>query len=259
MTAIETSPAAAVGYPATPLAHRLRAVLRIHFANPFMTLIQPWLITLLIFGVNLAIYGLIAYAAGGADRVEEGAFQNNGGVSWVFVFMIVIAVQAMHFTFRFALGMSVARRDYYVGTLGYFGILALVHSLGLTVFAVIERATGGWWMDAAFFAPLGLAGQPVPVVTYLYVVGFLLALSTGAFAAGVWVRWASNGLYVYFATLLVAVVAFLWVVTTSHAWGDVWSFLTGTSIPTLATWALLVVAVSAGAGFALIRRAPVRS
>ncbi len=242
-----------------PLGRRLGAVLRIHLAGPFLTLVQPWIVTAVIAVVNIAIYAMIAYGAGGVSAVDDDAFKHGGSVSWVFVFMIVVAVQAMHFTFRFALGLSIDRRDYYLGTVAFFGFLALVYSAGLTLLVVIERATGGWGLNAGFFAPIPLDTAPILTVAYVFVVGFLLAFAVGAFSAAVWVRWGAKGLYWYFGILAFGVVGVLWTITATEGWPDVWQFLSGTSLAGLATWALPVVALSIGGGWLLIRRAPLRS
>ncbi|WP_062204254.1 hypothetical protein [Demequina salsinemoris] len=255
MTTIESVPGATVPDLA-PLARRIGAVLRIHLAGPFLTLIQPWIVTAVIFAVNLAVYGMIAYAAGGVSAIDDDAFKHGGSVSWVFVFMIVVAVQAMHFTFRFALGLSIDRRDYYLGTLAFFGMLAVTYSIGLTLCAGFERVTGGWWLNAAFFAPIPLDTAPLVTVAYVFVVGFLLAFAVGAFSASVWVRWGARGLYWYFGILAFAVVGLLWSITAAGAWGDVWEFLSLTSLAEIATWALPLVAVCAAGGWLLLRRAP---
>ncbi len=259
MTSIDTTGAPLADRSIAPLGHRLGAVLRIHLAGPFLTLIQPWIVTAVIFAVNLAVYGMIASAAGGVSAIDDDAFKHGGSVSWVFVFMIVVAVQAMHFTFRFALGLSIDRRDYYLGTVGFFGLLSLVYSVGLTLLVVLERLTGGWWLNAAFFAPIPLDSAPLTTVAYVFVVGFLLAFGAGAFSASVWVRWGARGLYWYFGILAFGVVAFLWGVTAAEAWPDVWSFLADTSLAGLATWALPIVALCVAGGWALLRRAPLRS
>ncbi|WNM25263.1 ABC transporter permease [Demequina capsici] len=256
---VHAAPAAPVVAPALPLARRLSAVLRIHLANPWQTLITPWIIMALIFGVNAGIWGLVAYSAGGADKVEPGAFQNNGGVTWLYVFMLVVAVQAMHFTFRFALGFSITRRDYYAGTLLYFLLLAVVYTAGLTVLAALERATGGWWLNGGFFAPMMLVDAPIAVVAYYSFAGLLLAFTVGATAAAVWVRWAAAGLYWMFGILAVALVGGLWGVTVAHAWTSVWGYLTDTPLAVLVTWTLPVTALAAMAGHLLLRRAPLRS
>ncbi len=241
------------------LGERLLAVVRIHLASPSTTLVVPWLITLGIFALNMAIYGMVIYSAGGLDQLEDASFSNNGGVLWVFVFMLVMAVQAMHFTFRFSLGFSITRRDYYVGTLLYFLILAFVYSAGFLVLGAIERATNGWGLDVGFFNPLGVDDVSLGVIAYATFVGLLLFMAIGASAAALWVRWNAVGLYVYFGALAVAVVAFLWVVTVTHSWLSVGEFFATTPIWLLVTYLVPFTAIAMALGYAVIRRSPLRS
>ena len=77
--------------------------------------------------------------------------------------LMVVAVQAMSATFRFALGMSVTRRDYYLGTALYFTMLSVVYAAGLTALGGIERLTDGWGLDGYFFAPFGSKSQSLGV------------------------------------------------------------------------------------------------
>ncbi|WP_084074935.1 hypothetical protein [Demequina sp. NBRC 110052] len=255
----ETQPAPASGPTAAPVVHRMRAVLRIHIANPWQTLILPWIITLLIFGGNAAIWGMITYSAGGSDNVETSAFQSNGGITWIYVYMLIVAVQAMHFTFRFALGFSVTRRDYYAGTLLYFITLAAYYTVGLTALVLLERATDGWWLGGSFFAPLGLTTAPVASVAYTSFAAMLLAFGVGAASAAVWVRWGAPGLYWMFGILTVVGIVALWGATVLEAWPTVWEFLSTTSVVALVSWTLPVTALAALAGYVLLRRSPVRS
>ncbi|WP_297084855.1 ABC transporter permease [uncultured Demequina sp.] len=253
MTAIDTR-AAVTGAPA-----RIANVMRMHVANPMPTLIMPWIITAIVFGVNLSIWLMVANAAGGAEYLEPRAFQYNGGVSWIVIFMMVVAVQAMSLTFRFALGFSVTRREYYLGTAAYFVGLALLYSTGLTGLAALERATDGWGLDAAFFAPFGLVDESLGLVWLLYLMTMLLFFFLGSAIATVWVRWRAYGLYSFFIGLALLLVAAGWGITAADAWGDVGEFLTTTPLAQLAAWTLPVTALCAVVGFLFLRRATPRA
>ena len=73
---------------------RIRNAMRIHSANPWTTLIVPWIIMAAIFLTNFAIWHIVLLATGGRP-VDPGAFQQNGGVTWIFFYMVVVSVQAM--------------------------------------------------------------------------------------------------------------------------------------------------------------------
>lgn len=238
---------------------RVLNVVRLHIANPVPTLVLPWAITFAIFALNLAIWLMVAQAAGGVDNLEADAFQYNGGISWIVVFMMVVAIQAMSLTFRFALGFSVTRRDYYLGSALFFVLLSLLYSTGFAVIGAIERATDGWGLGAAFFTPFGLYEEPLLTVWFVYLAAMLLFFFLGAAVATVWMRWRAYGLYVFFLGLAVVVVASGWIITATDSWPAVGEFFVTTSPVAIAAWTLPVTAVCAVTGFALLRRATSRS
>ena len=242
-----------------PAPTRIWNVVRLHVANPIPTLVLPWIITFIIFAGNLAIWLMVAQAAGGVDNVEPGGFQYNGGISWIVVFMMVVAVQAMNLTFPFALGFAVTRRDFYLGSALYFVLLSLLYATGLTVIAAIEKATGGWGLDAAFFAPFGLHDRPLAVLWFVYFGLMLLFFFLGAAVATVWVRWKAYGLYAFFIGLAVLLIGAGWVITVTESWGDVGQFFVTNSPAELVAWTLPLTLVSAVVGFLFLRRATPKS
>ncbi len=237
---------------------RIWNVVRLHVANPAPTLVVPWLITAAIFLITLAIWGIVTQAAG-AGNIEEGAFTYNGGISWIFFFMTVVAIQAMNLTFRFALGFSVTRRDFYLGSALYFVLLSLMYATGFTVMAALETATNGWGVEGRFFSPFVLQDAPLVTVWFVFVMGIALFLFLGSAVATVWVRWRAYGLYAFFIGLAVVLVGGAWLVTTAARWPDVGRFFTENSLAALAAWTLPVTLVSALVGFFILRRATPRS
>ena len=252
-TDIRTAPRATTSAP-----QRIWNVVRLHVANPTTTLITPWVITAAIFVVNLAIWLMVARGAGGVEHIEEGAFTYNGGVTWILFFMLVVGVQAMSRSFRFALGFSVTRRDYYLGTSLFFVLLSLKYSLGMTALAWIERATGGWGLEAAFFAPWGLADQSLLLVWFLFFMALLLFFFIGAATASVWVRWRANGLYVFFISLALLLVGAAWGITVTESWPAVGRFFTTNSLAVVALWTLPITVLCGVVGYLLLRKAPAR-
>jgi hypothetical protein len=228
---------------------------RVHAANPWPTLITPWLILFAIFALNVAIWYIIQ---SNADNLPADAFQNNGGVFWIFVYMIVVAVQAMNQTFRFAVGLGSTRRDYFGGTLAYFFGLSLMYGVGVAVFAALERATDGWGMGGLFFAPGGLADQPIWELGYAFVMVMLMMTLIGAVFGTVFVRWRATGLTWSFVVLGAVIVAAIFVITRADAWAEIGAWFAAQSLVGFGTWSLLISAVCALGGWALIRRATPR-
>lgn len=228
---------------------------RVHAANPWTTLITPWLILTAIFALNFAIWYIIE---SNAEELPADAFQNNGGIFWIFVYMTVVAVQAMNQTFRFAVGLGSTRRDYFGGTLAYFLGLSLIYGLGIGLLAAVERATDGWGVGGRFFAPWTLGEQPIAQLAYAFVMVILMMMLIGAVFGTVFVRWRATGLTWSFVVLAALIVIAIWVVTRADAWGAVGAWFSGQSLVGLGTWSLVISAMCGVGGWLLIRRATPR-
>jgi hypothetical protein len=244
--------------PGVPLTKRWANVIRIQVANPWPTLVTPWLIFTGIFGLTYAIWRIVLMAAGPAG-VEAGGFQYNGSVTWILFYMVAVAVQSMNQTFRFAIGFSSTRRDYYLGTATLFVGLAAYYAMGITLLAGVESLTGGWGVDGGFFAPAFMANLPLVEVAYVYFAMLLFMFFLGSAIGSVFVRWGSNGILVFLGSVAVALVASVWLVTRANAWASVGAFFTDNSVPTILTWSLPVTAVAGLVGYALMRRATPRA
>lgn len=252
MTAVATSPVV------TSPARRIALASRLHATNPWGTLILPWMITVAIFALNLSIW-LILRSTIDPAKLETDAFQTNGGVTWLFFYMTVVAVQAMNQTFRFAVGMSATRRDYYVGTALYFALLSVMYAVGITALAAVERATDGWGVGGAFFAPAFLSDLALPQLSYVYLVSLLCAFFVGSAVASVYVRWGSTGIVAFFIALGVLFVGGIWAMTEAQAWTSFWETLASHSVPWIVSWLLIPAALGVAVGYALMRRATPRA
>ncbi|SEJ68480.1 hypothetical protein [Demequina mangrovi] len=250
---------AAIAEPVRPAAQiptgrRVWNAARIHVANPWPAAILPWIVLLGVHGLTWSIWALISHYAGG--ELDPDAFRYAGGVSWLVIYMMIVAIQAMNAGFRFAMGMSSTRRDYYAGTVAFFAAMALVYAVGLAILAAVERATDGWGLDGSFYAPAYLYDEPLAVVGFHYFALYLLFTSMGALIGALFVRWRAYGLYAYFAGLSLAVVALIW--WALEAGDTLVAFFRDNPIAVVMAWTLPLSAVLAVLGWLVIRRAPVR-
>jgi len=234
--------------------HRIGATVRIHIANPWTTLITPWLILIGVFLANFAIWHIVIMAAG--DRgVGPDAFHYNGGVSWIVFYMVVVAVQAMNQTFSFVVGLGATRRDYFLGTSALFAGLALMYGIGVALLAGVERATDGWGVGGWFFAPGAFASMPLWEVATIYTVVLLFMFFVGSAVAAVFVRWGPSGLIAFFATVAILVLIALWGITQASAWDSVGHFFTSRTPLELAFSSLPLALAGGLVGYGLMRRA----
>lgn len=145
------------------LNDRLLSVVRLHFVNRWSAIYLPWSILGFILLVNAAVWAIIGATVSPEDRAVALAGTGWSGASfYFFVYMMVLAVQAVNTTFPFAQGYGVTRRDFYLGTAIAFGALALAYGAAFTVLAYIEEVTGGWGLGGRMFTVYAFGDGLVP-------------------------------------------------------------------------------------------------
>jgi hypothetical protein len=246
---------------ATPFS-RITRVIKLHLVNPWTTVIMPWIVIAAIFALSYAIW-LIVYASvadGDKGNVSEG-LQYSGASTWIFVYMFVVAVQAMNLTFPLALGYGSTRRNFYLGTAVTFGLLSLMWSIGLTILSGLETATHGWGIGGRMFTAIYFGGDESPLLQR-FVIFFCLTLFSyfvGSAGAAVWVRWRATGLIVFFFTIGVLLIGAVALVGLTDNWPAVGTSLEAAGAFGIALWLLIPAVVSALAGYFILRRATPRS
>ena len=235
---------------------RILNVTRLHLTNKFPLMVMPLLILGFIFLVNYFIWWLIASVTDeeGAANAAEG-MQFSGASTFIFIYMLVVAVQAVNLTFPFALGYSVTRRDFYLGSSLMFALLSVYYAAIMTIMAVIERATNGWGFNGAMFDVVYF-GADNPLQQFaLYLLVFLFFFFVGAATASVYVRWRANGMYVFWAVLTFLVIGLVALTTVTDSWPLVGEWFVANGPIGVALWSLLPTALAALTGFVLLRKA----
>lgn len=235
---------------------RVLNVTRLHLTNKFPLMVLPLLILGFIFLVNFLIWWLIASVADaeGAASASEG-MQFSGASTFIFVYMMVVAVQAVNLTFPFALGYSVTRRDFYLGSSVVFALLSAYYAAIMTIMATIERATDGWGFGGAMFDVIYFNADNPLQQFLLFLLVFLFFFFVGAATSSVYVRWRANGMYVFFATLTILVIGLVALATFTESWPQVGAWFVANGAMGVALWSLVPTALSAVTGFVLLRKA----
>jgi hypothetical protein len=248
--------------PAAPPAlggSRIIAVMRLHLVNRFSVLVLPWMILGFIFLVNLAIWWIIfTSVTDPADRADASeGLQYSGASFYIFVYMMVVGVQAIAMTFPFALGYSVTRRDFWLGTALNFVLLSAIYSAGMTILAQLEELTGGWGFGGRMFTALYFGGPDVAWFErfFLFFVTFLFFFFVGAAVATIYQRWRVYGMVAFFAGLTVVVVVAVGLLTFTQSWPAVGEWFADTGASGVVAWSLVPTAISALVGYLLLRRA----
>ncbi len=229
--------------------NRVLGATRMHLAHPLVIFGVPWMVVGISFAINLAIWGLADVAAQPGDSI-------TGGLASLYITVMVVFVQGVTQMFPFAMGLSLSRRAFYLGTALVAGIQALGYGITLTVLSAVENATGGWGVGLDFWAP-GPVDVTNPVLQVVVFAVPMLAFAFLGIGVGVvYKRWGTTGVWALTLSSLVLVGLVVIVTTWQGAWGDVGSWLVNSSITTL-TIAVpaAVAAVLAGASYAGLRRA----
>jgi hypothetical protein len=255
-TALTTSRPAASG-----AIGRILNVVRLHLVNRATIIYVPWLIMAFIFLVNYTIWWLFAANLGPGDLADaRDGLQFSGASGYIFVYMLVVAVQAINLTFPFDQGYSVTRRDFYLGSAVTFIGLAAVFALAMTVLGAIERATNGWGLGGSMFAPVYFGGGQSPLETFAVTfLGFLFFFFIGAATATVYVRWKANGMLVFFACLVLILLGLVALATFTASWSAVGAWFVRAGVLGVATWTLVPTALAAITGYFILRRATPRN
>lgn len=229
--------------------HRVKVAARLHLIG-WQSVITPYLVMLSALVLNLLIFGLLRARGVGPD---EAPF--TGGLLSLYITVAIVFVQAVNGRLSFALGLSLTRRSYLLGT-GLFALgLALASAVALYLLRLVEEASGGWWMDLQFFA-IGGWDTGDPVTQILGYAAPMVALSAiGALAGAIYARWGAIGTYVAIVLEAVVLGAFVVVVTYAEAWTAVGQWFVDQPMAALLAGYPWVVAVAAAAGtYAVVRR-----
>ncbi|MEP6477884.1 MAG: ABC transporter permease [Rhodoglobus sp.] len=245
--------------PATPL-QRILNVVRLHFTNPWTTIVLPWMILGIIFVASLAVWWIIfANLPSDADRADAAdGLQYSGGINYIFVYMMVVAIQAISITFPFAQGYGVTRRDYYLGSSLAFVLLAAMYSIGLTILSLIEELTHGWGFGGQMFTPVYFGDNWMQRL-FVFFVTFLFFFFVGAAIATVWVRWKATGVTAFFIVLGVILIGAAALLTFTSSWAVIGNFFAGAGLLGSFAWSLVLTAIAAITGFFVLRRATPRA
>jgi hypothetical protein len=248
-------------YGGTPFG-RIANVVRLQLGNPWTAVVLPWMILGFIFLGNIAVWILIGFGTDGQDaRDAREGFSYSGASFYIFIYMMVVAIQSLNITFRFALGFGVTRRDYWLGSAVTWVIVAAMFSIGITILGLIERATDGWGLGGSMFAPIYYGEEWWQRLLVVFI-ALLFFLFFGALLGAIYVRWKALGVIVFFAALVIlgiVVIAVAIQPAVSAWWGLVSLSLAPPTALGIAVWLLIPTALSAVLGFFILRRATARA
>ena len=229
--------------------NRVLAAARLQLVHPMAILGVPWMVGALSFAINWAVWRIVDI------RSLEGEDGFTGGVLALYITVLIVFVQAVTQLMPFAMGISLSRRSYFLGTCLVGVGMALGFGTLLAALDAVEAATGGWGVGLQFWTP-----PPVDVDGFLPQIAVSGAPMLALIAAGVGMgvvtkRWGPSGVWGLIIGGLVVLGGAAVLVTWMRAWTDLGRWLMDQSVVTLAVGLPLALATTLGLlAFAGIRR-----
>lgn len=255
MTAIAQDRAAEIA--GRRLARRVWNVVRLQFTNRWNMFALPWIVLGAIFLLDIGIW-VVINASAGKDLSASGSNYGAGATWYIYFYMLVVAIQALNLTFPFALGYSVTRRDYYLGTCLAFVIQSAMFTVGIVLLSYIEQWTNGWgWRIHLFHISYfgnGTLWERLLMVFALFLFAFFLGTLFGTF----YVRWKVSGAILLGGAIALLIFAAVALISFSHSWLHVWNWFATTGTAGVLAWSLIPTVVAAAVGYLVLRRATPR-
>lgn len=214
---------------------RVLQAARLHLINPLVMLGIPWLVVAISFAINAAVWHLTP--AGDADG---GGF--TGGVGALYFTVLAVYVQTVTQLLPFAMGISLSRRTFYLGTALVAVVQAFYYGIAISVLVSIENATNGWGAGMDYWAP-GPLEVGHPVLQVLVSGAPMLAFAFVGVGVGVvQKRYGPSGTWGLIIGTMVVFGGLAILITWLDAWASVGTWLGDQSIATLAVGLPLLLA-----------------
>ncbi|AJS60556.1 hypothetical protein [Paenibacillus sp. IHBB 10380] len=225
--------------------NRVANVMKMHSRDKWSWFIIPWVVMLSVFIINLVISVFID------DPMYTGA------IASVYVYMFIAGIVTLAQTFPFALGMSVSRTDYFLGTsamiiLTSVGFAVLMFLLGLT-----EGWTGAWGSDLHFFHLPYLSDGPVINQFLVPLVILLFMRYLGIVIAATHKRTGRSGLFIASGILLLVFTVLGFLATYLNWYPAIFDWMVEQSAVDYTLWMLPLIVIFAVVSYLLLRRATI--
>lgn len=171
-----------------PLVSRLFAVVKMNLSNPWPALITP---SIILSVVLISAYSLYLIFGGGLD----GQVYFSPEIFFIIV-LLVTANQTINQHFSLALSYGTTRRDFYLGSLMGFVLLAIGYSLLSSVLGLLA--------DPNFLIGFGEPGFSQFALVFW---ALLISQLIGASITTLYLRWGKVGMSIFFVTLGLIVVS----------------------------------------------------
>jgi hypothetical protein len=227
---------------------RIASVMAMYSRDHMSWFILPWGIVGSSFIINLIIASLV----GGKTAIY------TGGLSSIYIYMLVVGVVSVAGTFPFAVGFSVRRKDYFLGTVAMAVAVSAVFAILIWLLSLIEaNLIRGWGVDLHFFHLPYVSDGPLPVQLWTFFVVMVLMYFLGFFPGSVYQRFGRTGMFTLFGVAGLLLSVFSLLSTYWNWWGAIFGWFAGQSAGMLGLWMVPVIAACILTSYALLLKATV--
>jgi hypothetical protein len=230
--------------------NRLTGAMKLHMAgdSKFAWFLMPWGILFSSFIINVAI-GVLA---GGKVAIY------TGGLSSIYIYMLIGVIVAVNTTFHFALGLSVRRTDYFLSTTIILTAISAIDAILLQTFALLEKNVfNGWGIQLHFFSLPYLNDGSVIEQFLIFFIVMLNMCFLGFVISSFYRRFGLPGLTVLGTLLLLITSVGGFACTYFNWWSDIFNWLGQTTAFQLALWLVPFTLVYLVCSYLLLRKATV--
>jgi hypothetical protein len=226
----------------------VRTVVKMYTRGKLIWFFLPWMGLLIQFLATLIVVLMIRLLAGKTPVYA-------GGLVSICVIMFYLGIVTLNDTFPFALGFSVRRTDYVLGTTVMAIAVSAVTAVLLLLFSLLEGVTGGWGVELHYFhLPYLNDGSLIEqlwisfvVMANMYFLGFVIG--------SIYRRFGRAGTLLFFLIVFLLMSIFSLVWTYLRWWGALFAWFSQFSAFELALGLLPLTVFYLLVSYLLLRRA----
>jgi len=225
--------------------NRVAGIVRTHLTDKWSWTIIPWVILASSFVCNLIIGGL------SNDKIY------TGGLASIFVYMLVLGIVSVGQTFPFLIGLSVRRKDYFLGTTATIAIISVISAIVLILIGFIEQQSNQWGVGLYFFKVPYLTDGPLLEQFWILFNLMINLFFCGFIISSIHRRFGRNGLYLFFIILSVVLTVSIYLISLYEKWNELFEWFADISVIELASGVFMLTLIYIGISYLLLRRASI--
>lgn len=226
--------------------NQITAVMKMHFRDKMSWIYVPCFFVLL---PSFFINAIVGYFVG--QEIY------NSGVGSIFIYMLVLGILTLTQSFSFALGFSVRRTDYFLGTVMMSVSFSFLSAIILYVLSLIEKLTEGWGLKLHFFhLPYLNDGTGIEQLLIIFI-GALFMYFLGFTILSIYRRFGRVGISTFSITAFLLMTVLTLLTTYNHWWGDIFHWFSQHTAFELSLWMVPPGLLFMLASFTMLRRSTI--